>query len=88
MSMLLYVRMGKRTVTAVLVGVLVLAAAAGGFWWWRTSQEQQRDEQARAAVQSFAAAWQKRSFDTASLRFAGTTPAAVGKDFTIEGEGE
>ena len=85
--MLLYVSMGKRTVIATLVGVLVVAAAAGGLWWRHTSQEQQRDEQARAAVQSFAAAWQKRSFDTASLRFAGTTPADVKKDFTTATSG-
>ena len=85
--MLLYVSMGKRTVTAALVGVLVVAAAAGGLWWRHTSQEQARDEQARATVQSFAGAWQKRAFDTASLRFAGTTPADVDKDFTTATSG-
>ncbi len=85
--MLLYVSMGKRTVTAALVGVLVVAAAAGGLWWRHTSQEQVRDEQARATVQSFAAAWQKRAFDTATLRFAGTTPADVDKDFTTATSG-
>ena len=85
--MLLYVCMGKRTVTAALVGVLVIAAAAGGLWWRHTSQEQARDEQARAAVQSFAEAWQKRGFDTAPVRFAGTTSAEVDKDFTTATSG-
>ena len=85
--MLLYVSMGKRTITTVLVGALVVAAAAGGLWWRHTAQEQQRDEEARAAAQAFAAAWQGRAFDTAPLRFAGTTPAEVDEDFTTTTSG-
>lgn len=85
--MLLYGSMGKRTVTAVLVGVLVVAAAAGGLWWRHTAQEQERDDRARAAVRTFADAWQKREFDTTSLRFAGTTPADVDAAFTTATSG-
>ena len=85
--MLLYGHMGKRRLTIVMVAVLLAAAAAGGVWWWRTTEERQRDEQARATVQTFARAWQDRAFDKATLRFAGTTPDAVAKDFSTATSG-
>jgi cell division protein FtsI/penicillin-binding protein 2 len=80
--MLLYGSMGKRTMTAVLVGLLVVAAAGAGGWWWYSSAERQRDEEARAALRSFATSWQGRSFDKSGLRFAGSTPAEVDQEFT------
>jgi cell division protein FtsI/penicillin-binding protein 2 len=73
--------MGKRMVTAVVVAAVVAAGAGGGLWWWQ-HREQERDEQARAAVQSFAKAWQDRRFAGSGLRFAGSTADAVGQDFT------
>ena len=79
--MLLYGSMGKRAITAVTAGVLVVAVVAAGLWWRHTTQEREHDEAARAAVQSFAQAWQGRSFDKAQLRFAGTTSAAVAENF-------
>jgi cell division protein FtsI/penicillin-binding protein 2 len=85
--MLLYVCMGRRTMTAVLVGLLVLVAAGAGGWWWYTSAERQRDEEARAAVQSFAASWQERSFEKSDLRFAGATPTEVDQEFTTATSG-
>ena len=56
-------------------------------WWWRTTEERQRDEQAQATVRTFAKAWQDRAFDKATLRFAGTTPDAVAKDFSTATSG-
>ena len=40
-----------------------------------------------AVVESFAGAWQARAFDKANLRFAGSTPQAVAKDFAATTSG-
>ena len=85
--MLLYGSMGKRAITAVTAGVLLVAAVAAGLWWRHTAQERERDDQARAAVQSFAEAWQGRSLDKAQLRFAGTSSAAVAENFATATSG-
>jgi cell division protein FtsI/penicillin-binding protein 2 len=74
--------MGKRTWAFVTAAVLVVVAGGAGVWWWRTSQERERDELSRAAVNAFAQAWQSRSFQKAGVRFTGSTPEAVAKDFT------
>lgn len=85
--MLLYGSMGKRTLTAVAVVALLAVVAGGGLWWRHTTQERQRDQQSQAVVESFAGAWQARAFDKASLRFAGSTPQAVAKDFAASTSG-
>lgn len=74
--------MGKRTWAFVTAAALVVVAGGAGVWWWRTSQERERDERSQAAVNAFAQAWQGRAFQKARIRFAGTTPEAVAKDFT------
>ena len=79
--------MGKRTWAFVTAAALVVVAGGAGVWWWRTSQERERDERSQAAVSAFAQAWQDRTLQKARVRFAGTTPEAVAKDFTTATSG-
>ena len=75
--------MGKRAwVGAVAAAALLAVAAGGGLWWRHGIQERDADRAARAQVGALAEAWQRRSFTSSGLRFAGTTSDAVAKSFT------
>jgi cell division protein FtsI/penicillin-binding protein 2 len=68
-------------VGAVAVAAVLAVAAGGGVWWHESATGRADDTAARAQVQDFATAWQKRSFTVAGLRFAGTTAQAVSTQF-------
>ena len=82
-SMLLDVRMNRRTVLIpVIAGAVVLAGVGGGVVWQQQRGQSEQDRAARAAADTFARAWSARTLDQPGTSYSGMSAAQVARSFT------